>query len=180
MILFTFRFALWSALLFGFIYFENNFILHTLYHLQTDAVVSIFKTWVMYFDIPVKLSGELVIFDHGLILAILDECNGLTPLLLYLAAVLAYPTLYKVKIPWVIGGTAILLTLNMLRIIFITIYVIDVPSCFECAHNIIGRYSIGISTLLIFYFFTLHVKACTKYGVFFNKKDCYADKPKDT
>ncbi len=110
-------------------------------------------------------------FEHGLQLMILNECNGLTPFVLYLAAILAYPTRYVTKIKWFIGGMIVLLTLNMLRIVLITMYVVSYPDGFECAHNIVGRYSIGAVTLYLFYFFTTHVSTCTPYGIILNGKN---------
>jgi len=170
MLWFTLRFAIWSGLLFSLIYFEHLSPFYFIHTFQTDAIIYITELWVSYFDIPVRLVGNTVIFQHGLELMILNACNGLTPLILYLAAILAYPTLYKEKVSWFLGGLVILLTLNMIRIMLITVYVIHVPDGFNCAHNIIGRYSIGISTLLLFYYFTKRVSPCTYYGVFFNGK----------
>ena len=167
---FTLRFAIWTGLLFGLIYFEDISPFYFIHTFQTNAIIYITELWIDYFDIPVRLVGNTVIFPHGLQLMILNTCNGLTPFILYLAAILAYPTLYKEKIPWFFGGLIILLTLNMIRIMLITVYLIHVPDGFHCAHNIVGRYSIGISTLLLFYYFTTRVKVSTPYGVFFNGK----------
>ena len=173
MLWFTLRFAIWSGLLFSLIYFEHLSPFYFIHTFQTEATIHITDLWINYFHIPVHLVGNTVIFQHGLELRILNACNGLTPFILYLAAILAYPTLYKQKIIWFLGGMVILLTLNMFRIMLITIYVVDVPDGFNCAHNIVGRYSIGTSALLLFYYFTTQVSTCTPYGVFFNGKHCH-------
>jgi len=170
---FIIRFIIWSLLLFGLLYFKTFSPLYFLNTLQTDATIFITQEWIRYFVIPVTLQGNTVIFEHGLELMILNECNGLTPFILYLAAMLAYPTRYIIKIRWFIGGMIVLLTLNMLRIILITLYVIIDPLSFKCAHNIIGRYSIGAITLYLFYFFTTHVVTCTPYGIILNGKNCH-------
>ena len=65
----------------------------------------------------------------------------------------------------------LLLSLNMLRIILITLVVIVYPDSFAWAHDIVGRYSIGIITLLLFYYFTTQVKVSTPYGIFMNGKN---------
>jgi len=168
MLWFTLRFAIWSALLFSLIYFEEFSPFYFVHTFQTNATIYITDLWIDYFQIPVQLVGNTVIFQHGLQLRILNACNGLTPFVLYLAAILAYPTRYKQKISWFFGGMIVLLTLNMIRIMLITIYVTHVPDGFNCAHNIVGRYSIGTSALLLFYYFTTHVNTCAHYGIFFN------------
>ena len=173
MLWFVIRFAIWSGLLFGLISFEGISPLYFLHTLQTDATIYITDVWIHYFQVPVQLVDNTVVFQHGLKLMILNACNGLTPFILYLAAILAYPTLYKQKFSWFLGGMIILLTLNMLRIMFITIYVTHVPDGFNCAHNIVGRYSIGISALLVFYYFTTRVSVCVPYGIFFNGNNCH-------
>ena len=171
---FVLRFAIWSLLLIGLIYFDGYSPFYFITELQTDATIFITDLWINSFDIPVTLAGNTVIFTHGLELMILNECNGLTPFILYLAAILAFPTRYPTKAVWFLGGMILLLTLNMLRIILITLYVIDYPEGFECAHNLVGRYSIGAITLYLFYIFTTHVKTCTPYGIILNGKNCHA------
>ncbi len=171
---FVLRYAVWSLLLVALILFKEYSPFYSINELQTSATIYVTDFWINHFDVPVTLAGEIVIFEHGLQLWILDECNGLTPLLLYFAAILSYPTRYAIKIKWFIGGMIVLLTLNMLRIIMITLVVIVYPDSFEWIHNFIGRYGIGAVTLYLFYFFTTHVTACTPYGIILNGKNCHS------
>lgn len=171
---FVLRFIIWSLLFFGLIYFKEYSPFYFINELQTDATILATDMWIYYFDIPVKLDGNIVIFEHGLRLLILNQCNGLTPFILYTAAMIAYPTRYSIKTKWFFGGMFLLLTLNMLRIIMITLVVIKYPDSFDWAHNIVGRYIIGITTLLLFYFFTTKVSTCKPYGIILNeKRSCY-------
>ncbi len=170
---FVLRFAIWSLLLIGLIYFEAYSPFFFITELQTDATIYVTKLWIELFHIPVVLTGNTMTFNHGLELRILNECNGLTPFILYLAAILAYPTRYAAKINWFIGGMIILLTLNFIRIVLITQLVIVYPESFDWAHNIVGRYSIGAITLYLFYFFTTHVSTCTPYGIILNGENCH-------
>lgn len=167
---FVLRFIIWSLLLFGLIYFKDYSPFYFINELQTDATIFVTQLWISLFDIPVKLDGNIVIFEHGLRLLILNQCNGLTPFILYTAAMIAYPTRYSIKTKWFLGGMFLLLSLNMLRIIMITLVVVNFPDSFEWAHNIVGRYVIGIVTLYLFYFFTTKVSTCTPYGIILNKK----------
>lgn len=170
---FVLRFAIWSLLLIGLIYFEDYSPFYFINELQTDATIFATDFWIRHFDIPVRLEGNTVIFEHGLHLLLLNECNGLTPFILYLAAILAYPTRYVIKTSWIFGGMIVLLTLNMVRIVLITLLVIVYPDSFEWAHNIVGRYSIGAVALYLFYLFTTHVAICTPYGIILNGKNCH-------
>jgi len=171
---FVLRYAIWSLLLFALVYFKDYSPLYLINALQTEATVYVTELWVQFFDIPVTMENNTVVFAHGLQLLILDECNGLTPLLLYMAAILAYPTPYALKLKWLFGGMLLLLTLNMLRIILITLTVIEYPESFELAHNVVGRYGIGAATLFLFYYFTTHVSTCVPYGIVMNGKNCHA------
>jgi len=170
---FVLRFAIWSMLLFGLIYFQDFSPLYIINKMQTEATVFVTQSWVEYCHIAVRVDNETVIFDHGLQLLILDACNGMAPFLLYLAAMLAYPTRYSIKTVWFLGGMAFLFTLNMLRIMLITLAVIAYPESFEWAHDIVGRYGMGIATLLVFYFFTTRVSVCVPYGIIMNGKYCH-------
>jgi len=171
---FVLRFAIWSLLLIGLIHFRDYSPFHFISVLQTDMTIAATEFWITSFHIPVTLMGNTVIFEHGLQLMILNECNGLTPFVLYLAAILAYPTRYADKVKWFIGGMVVLLTLNFVRIVLITLLVIVYPDSFEIAHNIVGRYSIGTITLYLFYIFTTQVNTCTPYGIILNGKNCHA------
>ncbi len=170
---FVLRYAIWSLLLVGLILFKDYSPFYFINEFQTSATIFMTDLWIKYFDIPVTLAGNSVIFEHGLQLLILDECNGLTPLLLYLAAILSYPTRYAIKTKWFVGGMIVLLTLNMVRIVMITLVVIVYPDSFEWAHNVVGRYGIGAVTLYLFYFFTTHVTTCTPYGIILNGKNSH-------
>lgn len=172
---FVLRFAIWSLLLFGLISFKDYSPLYFINTLQTDATVFMTNLWIQNVNIPVRMEGDLMVFEHGLRLLFVDSCNGLPPCLLYLAAILAYPTRYTDKTKWFIGGIVVLLSLNMVRIMLITLLVIVYPESFEWAHNIFGRYTIGAITLYLFYFFTTHVSTCTPYGIILNGKNCHAE-----
>ena len=169
---FVLRFAIWSLLLIGLIYFKDYSPFYFITEFQTNMTIYVTKLWIELFHIPVTLTGHTMTFRHGLELRILNECNGLTPFILYLAAILAYPTRYAAKINWFVGGMIVLLTLNFVRIVLITLFLIIYPESFDIAHNIVGRYSIGAITLYLFYLFTTQVSTCTPYGIILNGTKC--------
>ena len=165
---FVLRFVIWSLLLFSLVYFEKYSPFYFVNVFQTDAT-NLIMGWSIYlFDIPVRLIDDTVVFRHGLQLLILNECNGLTPFFLYVSGLLAYPTFYMSKFKWLLVGMVTLLTLNMIRIIMITLVVIVYPDSFELAHNVVGRYGVGVVTLCLFYYFTTHVETLRPYGIILN------------
>lgn len=151
---FAFRFAFWSPLLFGLIYFENLSPFIFINNLQTDLNVFQVHQWVTNFEISVNMSGSYLIFEHGLKLQIVNECNGLAAFLLFLAAVLSFPTNIKTKVYWIFFSYFVLLVANSIRLDWITYHIIEHPEDFKFAHEVLGRYIIALIPLILFYFFS--------------------------
>lgn len=95
--------------------------------------------------------------SNGMNLNIVHECNGLTPFLLYFAAVLSYPTVWKEKFIWSLLVYIVLLIVNVIRMLLITLVVLDQPDLFHFAHHWVGRYAVGLLTLGLFFLFTYFV-----------------------
>lgn len=151
-------YIIWVSVLFALIFFEGFSPFHIINELQTTMTLYLTHLWVDIFSIQVSIIGEKIIFEHGFKLLILNECNGMTPILLFTAGVLSYPTKYQFKIEWILGGYIILVIINMMRIYFITIWLLDNPESFHFMHNFIARYIVGAFTLLLFYLFTRNAK----------------------
>lgn len=154
-------YIIWVSVLFALIFFEGFSPLYILSELQTTMTIYLMNLWIYIFSIPISIVDERVIFENGLELLILNACNGMTPILLFTAGVLSYPTKYKLKIEWILGAYIILIIINMLRIYFITLWVIDNPESFHFIHDFIARYVVGTLTLLLFYLFTRNTKVIT-------------------
>ena len=100
------------------------------------------------------MSGATLIYEHGLKLEIVNECNGLAAFLFFLAAVLAYPAPIKVKSLWIIFSYFLLLVANSIRLDWILYHVIEHPEDFNFIHEVVGRYVIAVIPLILFYFFS--------------------------
>jgi len=157
MLKFAISYGIWVSLLFTLLYLEGLSPLFFISELQTQLTVELTTAWVNVFHIPVVQQGRTLILEHGMQLQILQACNGLVPYILLVSAILAFPTNIKSKYVWMVISYLLLVVINMLRIYFITLVVIDYPELFTISHDWIGRYSVGILTLLIFYWFTLKV-----------------------
>lgn len=155
---FAIRYGIWVGSLFFLVFFEGLSPFFIVNQLQTELTISITQLWVSGFDLPVRLQADTLLLANGLHLKILHECNGLTPFLLLLAAILAYPTFWKRKIQWVLIGYFALLVINTLRMLLVTLVVIDHPDLFHIVHDWIGRYSIALLTVGLFFLYTHYVE----------------------
>ncbi|MDX1348442.1 MAG: exosortase/archaeosortase family protein [Thiomicrorhabdus chilensis] len=154
MVGFSIRYLLWVALLFFLLFFEGVSPLFVFNEWQTQLTIFITRLWVEGLHLPVLIQADTLILANKMHLQILHECNGLTPYLLYLAAILAYPTDLKSKTLWLLIGYVAIVLINTVRMLGITLVVIDSPERFHLVHDWIGRYGVGILTVLIFYLFT--------------------------
>lgn len=159
---FTFQFAAWSLILFGLIYFEDLSPLIFINNLQTDLSAYLTHQWILLFNIDINMKEALLTFEHGLKLQIVNECNGLAAFLVFLAAVIAYPTTIKEKLFWALLSYFILLTANAIRLDWIAYHVIENPEDFKFAHEVLGRYIIASIPLVLFYIFSANVTIKTK------------------
>ncbi|MDG6777910.1 exosortase/archaeosortase family protein [Thiomicrorhabdus sp. zzn3] len=130
--------------------------------------ISITQSWVSLFNLPVLIQADTLILQNGVHLQILHECNGLTPFLLYAAAILAYPAYTRAKVKWLFFGYILLVGINTLRMLFITLVVMDYPEQFYLVHDWIGRYAVAILTVALFFWFTERVQV---RGVNHNKNE---------
>jgi len=151
---FVLRYVFWASLLYVAIYFENFSPLIFINTLQTDLSIYLTQLWIDLFDMPIQMSGAQLMYEHGLQLEIVNECNGLAAFLFFLAAVLSYPASIKVKFIWIIFSYFILLIANSIRLDWILYHVIEHPEDFVFIHEVVGRYIIAAIPLILFYFFS--------------------------
>uniref|UniRef100_Q31GH9 Exosortase/archaeosortase family protein n=1 Tax=Hydrogenovibrio crunogenus (strain DSM 25203 / XCL-2) TaxID=317025 RepID=Q31GH9_HYDCU len=154
---FIVRYVFWVCLLFWMVFFDQFSPIFIINQLQTDLMISLTWLWVDALELSLRIQDNTLILSNGMSLRIVHECNGLTPFLLFLAAVLAYPTFWKNKVAWAIFGYIALLVINVVRMLLITLVVIDYPDLFHFAHDWVGRYSVGLLTLGLFFLFTVFV-----------------------
>lgn len=151
--LFVLSYAYWGTALFGLIYIEDISPLIVLSNMQTELSIYLTKQWIAWIDIPVSVDGAFLLFEHGLKLEIVNQCNGLAAFLLFFAATLAYPTHTRAIVRGAVLAYAVILAGNIARLCLITMHVVDNPQDFVFAHEVLGRYALALLTLIIFYRF---------------------------
>ena len=160
------RYAIVALLLFSLVYFEGFSPLFFLNELQTALTVQMTQSAVSLFSLPIRMEDNVLIFKHGMQLFVVNDCNGLAPLLLFWSAVAAFPTTLKTKIPWLLMGYVLLTMLNLIRIVAVAYGVTLDPQSFGWSHDIAGRYGMGVLTLLLYWIFTLRVEVIREHEIF--------------
>jgi len=148
------RYIFWVLLLYVLVYFDAFSPLHVFNTLHTDISIYLTGLWIDAFDIPIEMSQATLIYTHGMQLKILDECNGVAGFLFFLAAIFAYPARKKVKITWIVVGYFIVMIANAIRIDWILYHTIYHPENFTFIHEVVGRYTMALIPLILFYLYT--------------------------
>ncbi len=84
-------------------------------HYYTGAVVALSAWFIDLLGIHVTAHGAFLYLDHAA-MEVKFGCNGLEAILLYVAAVLAYPASWKLRLIGIIAGSTVLQVLNIIRI----------------------------------------------------------------
>ncbi len=92
----------------------------------TGSILGIFSGSVTCTDRYVSFSGFRV--------EIIDECTGLLEMVIFLAAVLAFPTTWRKKLIGIAGGLPAIYVFNVMRMIFLLIAGASSKSLFEFMH----------------------------------------------
>jgi len=85
------------------------------------------------FGLTVQVSGRVVTMPNFGI-EVVGECTGLYEMLIFLAAMIAYPAGWKKKVMGAVLGIPFLYVINIIRMIFITLVANWSPKTFEFLH----------------------------------------------
>jgi archaeosortase B (VPXXXP-CTERM-specific) len=80
-----------------------------------------------------KVNGRIV-FLPNFTIEVVGECTGLYEMLIFLAAVIAYPSGWKKKVVGAVLGIPLLYVINIIRMVFITAVGNWSPRAFEFMH----------------------------------------------
>jgi len=97
----------------------------------------------------------------GFALEIIDECTGVFSMLVYVSAIIAYPSKKEMKMLGILFGIAAIYLFNILRLIVLTITGIKLPNAFEFVHSYLWQGTFLAIVVFIFYAWILAVE---RYG----------------
>ncbi len=121
----------------------------------TSAVVFLSAWLIDAIGIAVVADGAMLRLSSAA-MYVKFGCNGLEAILLFMAAVLAYPSSWRLKIIGIIVGSTILQILNILRIALLAWVLEYHPQNFALMHEYVTQ-SIMIALAFILFLFYLQV-----------------------
>ena len=78
---------------------------------------------------------RILVVNGQQVVGIADRCNGLQVMSLYAGFIIAYPGKWKMKVPFIVAGVAIVFLLNILRVIGLTFNMMYYKASFEFNHK---------------------------------------------
>jgi len=135
-------------ILFGLFYWNISPVAEYVNHYQTQVTL-------YFLDIGLgegRLHGVDILIDPHYKVVVTKACNGMIPVLVLLAAVLAYPVHWVHKVQWIIIGYVVLSIVNLLRLLMVA-YFVKKQADFPFYHDILGNILLMVTGLLLFYLF---------------------------
>lgn len=111
--------------------------LSTRYHLQMEsfmaATASMVGNGLALFGSHVTVDGRLV-HASGMSVEVIEECTGAYEVIIFWAAVIAYPARWRAKLIGIAGGMLALLVINIFRMMFLVAAGSRWPGAFDFLH----------------------------------------------
>ncbi len=150
----AYRFALsyliWLGILFGLFYWSASPLAQAPNAFLKEHLLQIVKANLP----PGQVRGSDIWINPHYKLIIEKACNGMIPVLMYLASIFAYPSRWKRRLIWGGIGAMILLSLNVVRIFMVVGFVMQGGrENFSLSHDILGNAIFMIAGLVMFYLF---------------------------
>jgi len=148
---------LFLAILFTFFYADTSVISNTLNDGQTKLTLYFLKLFLA----PGQLQGIDIWINPHYRIIINQACNGMIPILLLWASILAYPSGIWHKIFWMLIGYFVFSLVNVFRILLV-VHFVEQPagqSNFYWSHDLIGNailMAVGLGLFVAF------IKTATK------------------
>jgi exosortase/archaeosortase family protein len=147
---FAISYLLWLGILFGLFYWAPSPLAHTPNEFLRLNLLKIMDAGLA----PGQVQGSDIWINPHYKLMIEKACNGMIPVLMYLASIFAYPSSWKRRLVWGIMGSATMLLLNVARIYMVTWFVMQGGrENFSLSHDIFGNAIFMIAGLGMFYGF---------------------------
>lgn len=119
----------------------------------TGAVVE-WSVWlIQLIGIEVRAQGPMLFIENA-ILEVKFGCNGLEAIMLYTAAVLAYPACAKARVIGIVAGSLFLQVLNLIRIAILSWVLVNEQQYFGIMHEYITQ---SIMIALAFFAFVTYL-----------------------
>jgi len=145
---FGYRYMALVPLLFALFYWELSPVAEFVNHIQT-------KLTLYFLGIGLgegQLQGIDIWINPHYKVIVTKACNGTIPILIFWAAVLAYPVDWVYTLWWIVIGYLVLTVVNIFRLVMVA-YFVKVQSDFPFYHDLLGNILLMATGLLLFYLF---------------------------
>ena len=147
---FVLMYFVWLGVLFGFFYWEYSPLAVLPNELLRRGLLLILDAGL---PAGVVQGSDIWINPHYK-LVIEKACNGMIPVLMYLASIFAFPASWGRRIAWGIMGAAVMLLLNIARLFMVTWFVMQGGrESFSLSHDVFGNAIFMVAGLVMFYLF---------------------------
>ncbi len=147
---FVISYLIWLGVLFGVFYWDVSPFSHGINEFLRLKLINIIEMGVE----PGRVHGSDIIINSHYKLIIEKACNGMIPVLMYIASVFAYPASWSRRMYWAVGGAMLMLVLNVIRIFIVIYFVLQGGrENFSLSHDVFGNAIFMVAGLLLFYFF---------------------------
>jgi len=158
---FALSYLVWLGGLFGLFYWDLSPLAQAPNTFLRDHLLQIMDAGLP----PGQVRGSDIWINPHYKLIIEKACNGMIPVLMYLASIFAYPSSWKRRLLWGIAGTVVMLSLNVARIFMVTWFVMQGGrESFSLSHDVFGNAMFMIAGLVMFYLFIRGAHARPKHN----------------
>jgi len=147
---FVLFYFVWLGVLFGFFYWNLSPLAEFPNEFLRKGLLAILDAWL-----PAgQVQGPDIWINPHYKLVIEKACNGMIPVLMYLASIFAFPSSWRRRITWGITGAAVMLLLNIARVFMVTWFVMQGGrENFSLSHDVFGNAIFMVAGLVMFYWF---------------------------
>lgn len=142
------RFVLGFAIIFGALYAAFTWWDLVRVHFVapwTETVATVSRVTLNLLGESIHQHGN-VIYVRGYGLDIVDGCNGITPLSLLVAGVLAFPTRWRARLWGLLLGVPAVLFVNLVRIVVLWYLGLHYPEWFDRSHLYVAQAFVILAT----------------------------------
>lgn len=145
---FTLLYLVLLPLMFALFYWDISPAAEFINHYQT-------KLTLYFLDMGLeegRLKGIDIMINPYYKIIVTKACNGMIPILVLLAAILAYPVDWIHKAWWALVGYIVLTSINIIRLLMLAHFIKGQPD-FPLYHDLVGNVLLMFTGLLLFYLF---------------------------
>ena len=145
---FTLYYLLLLPLLFGIFYWDLS---------PVAVLINTYQSKITLYTLSMglpegQLQGVDIMINPHYKVVVTKACNGMIPILVLYAAILAYPVRWSHKVYWLLVGYVVLTTINIARL-YMVATLVKAQSDFPLYHDLFGNLLLMAIGLLLFYLF---------------------------